>query len=114
MGGDQPPAAEDEKKKKLKFAYAAGKLKIIVPPADIRITMKLVIADGIAETNASYAEGETITLLDVQVGKLFGHKDALKKISETAKTDMDAAKAEFGKLDGMKVETKDVVTVTIK
>lgn len=135
--------APDEGKEKLenvKFAYADGKLKIIVPPtdfdemkmdgaeggdpqhvamvkkmmADMRLSMKLVVADGIAETNASHVEGDTITLFDVQVGKMLDQKDALKKISETAKTDMQAAKTAFGNLDGIKVETKDDVTVTLK
>jgi hypothetical protein len=140
LGGDQPAAEGEKEKENVKFAYADGKLKIIVPPtdfddmkmegeegadpqqtammeqmmADMRITMKLVIADGIAETNASHVGGDTVTLFDVQVGKMLGHKNALKKISETAKTDMDAAKAEFSKLDGIKVETKDDVTVTVK
>lgn len=141
MGGKQPPAEGEKKKKEsVKFAYADGKLSILVPPtdfdemnmeekegadpqqmammkqmmADMRITMKLVVADGIAETNASFVEGDTITLFDVEVGKMLGHKDALKKISETAKTDMDAAKAEVMKLDGIKFETKEDVTVTVK
>lgn len=140
MSDGPPPGADEGKKEKLKFAYADGKLKIIVPPADfddmnmdddeggdpqqaammkqmmadMRITMKLVIADGIAETNATYVEGNTVTLMDVQVGKMLEQNDALKKISETAKTDMDAAKAEFAKLDGIKMETKEDATLTIK
>ena len=141
LGDEQPPAEGDkEKKESVKFEYADGKLRIIVPPADfdemnmeeeegadpqqkammeqmmadMRITMKLVIADGIAETNASHVEGDTVTLFDVQVGKMLGHRDALKKISETAKTDRDAAKAEFSKLDGIRIETKEDVTVTLK
>lgn len=139
MEGGQAPAGDDKKEDTVKFAYADGKLRIIVPPADfdemnmdegdgdpqqmammkpmlaeMRITMKLVIADGISETNASHVEGGAITLMDIQVGKMLDHKDALKKISETAKTDMDAAKAEFAKLDGIKMETKDDVTVTLK
>ena len=63
---------------------------------------------------ASHVEGDTVTLFDVQVGKMLGHRDALKKISETAKTDRDAAKAEFSKLDGIRIETKEDVTITLK
>ena len=44
----------------------------------------------------------------------YDHGDAINKIAETAKTDMPAAKAEFAKLDGIRIETKDDVTVTIK
>lgn len=140
MNEGEPPAEGADKKEAVKFAYADGKLKVIVPPADfgdmsmddaegadpqqeammkqmmadMRLTMKLVIADGISESNASFVHGNAITLFDVQVGKMFEHKDALKKIAETAKTDKEAAKAEFAKLEGIKMETKEDVTVTVK
>ena len=140
MNDEATPAEDTKKKETVKFSYADGKLKIIVPPtdfndmnmdgaegadpqqeammkqmmADMRITMKLVVEDGIAETNASHVDGNTITLFDVQVGKMLDQKDALKKISETAKTDKEAAKAAFEKLDGIKIETKDDVTVKVK
>lgn len=137
--GGGEPAEGDAKKEEVKFAYADGKLKIIVPPtnfddmnvgggeeqgaeaaqmkqmlADMRLSVKLVIADGIAETNASYVDGNAITLFDVRVGKMLEQEEALKKISETAKTDKEAAKAAFAKLEGIKIESKEDVTVTIK
>lgn len=140
MSDEAAPVEGEDKKETVKFAYADGKLKIVIPPtdfdemnmgdeegadpqqevmmkqmmADMRITMKLVVADGIAASTASFVEGNTVTLMDVQVGKMLGHKDALKKIAETAKTDKEAAKAAFGKLEGIKMETKDDVTVTVK
>lgn len=138
--GDGAPVEEEKKDDSVKFKYADGKLSIIVPPtdfddmampgqedqpaeaeammtqmlADMRLTMKLNIPDGIEETNASHVDGNTITLFDMQVGKVVAQKDALNKISETAKTDVDAAKEAFGKLEGVKVETKEDVTVTLK
>lgn len=143
MNQDGEETAEKEVKKDdaVRFAYADGKLKLILPPtdfdemamddeegadnpqmeemmkkmmADMRITMKLKAADGIASTNATHAEGDTITLLDVEVGKMFAQKEKLKEIAKTAKTDKEAAKAAIAKLDGMKVETKEEVTVTIR
>lgn len=132
---------KEEEKETVSFSYADGKLKVITPPADfedmqmgdeeggenpemeammkemmadMRLTLKLKIADGIESTNATYTEGDTVTLFDVQVGKMFAQKDEMKKIAETAKTDMDAAKAAFAKLDGIKVETKEDVTITLK
>ena len=94
---DEVPAEADDNMAVVKFQYADGKLKIISPPAvfedlkkvhgaaggnpqllamqkqmfaDMRLSMKLVIADGIAETNASYVDGNAITLMDVQVGRI--------------------------------------------
>jgi hypothetical protein len=124
----------------VKFKYADGKLSLITPPtnfddmdmgdeagenpemeamakqmmADMRMTMKLNFPGGIEKTNASYVDGNSIIVMDVEVGKMFAQKDAMKKIAETAKTDKKAAKAAFVKLDGIKMEVKDDVTVTLK
>ena len=134
---------KEEEKETVSFTYADGKLKVITPPADfgdmqlgdegadnpemeammkemmadMRLTLKLKAADGIESSNATYTEGDTITLFDVQVGKMLEQKDELKKIGETGKTgktDKEAAKAAFAKLDGIKVEMNEDVTVTLK
>ncbi len=142
MNQQDPNAPKPEKKPEdnVRFAYADGKLKITTPEtdykdmdmsdenaenpqmeemmtkmlADMRITMKLVVAPGIEASTATHVDGDTVTLFDVEVGKMIAQKDQLKKISETAKTDKEAAKAEFGKLDGVRVETQEKVEVTLK
>ncbi|MFM2199808.1 MAG: hypothetical protein RLZZ505_3240 [Verrucomicrobiota bacterium] len=137
---EQAAKPDDKENETVSFSYADGKLKVITPPtdfedmnmddagaenaemetmmkemmADMRLTLKLKIADGIASTNATHTEGDTITLFDVEVGKMFAQKAELKKISETSKTDKEAAKAAFANLDGIKIETKENVTVTLK
>ena len=137
--GEEEEGKEDEEET-VSFSYTDGKLKVKTPPADfedmqmgdegaenpemeammkemmadMRLSLKLKIADGIESTDATYTEGDTITLFDVQVGKMFAQKNELKKIGETGKTDKEAAKAAFSKLDGIKVETKEDVTVTLK
>lgn len=125
----------------LKFKYADGKLSLITPPTnfddmdmdmgggeenpeaeamakqmmgDMRMTLKLNFPGGIDKTNATHVEGNTVTVMDVQVGKMLNQKEAIKKIAETAKTDEAAAKAAFGKLEGMKMEMKDDVTISLK
>jgi len=82
--------------------------------AGMSIAIKLKAADGIEETNASYVDGDTVTLFEVQVAKMFEQKDKLKAIAEKAKTDKDAAIVEFKKLEGMKVETGEKVSVKLK
>lgn len=137
---DMPGEEAEEDEETVTFAYADGILKIIVPPADfsdmgkdedegenaemeaamkemmagMRLNIKLVIADGIAETNATHVDGNTITLFDVQVDKMLEQEDELDEISKLAKTDMDAAKAKFAGLEGMKVEMKEDISVKIK
>lgn len=137
-GGEAEVKPEDL----VKFKYADGKLTLLSPPADfeemnmagggeeaenpemkamakqmmadMRITMKVTCPGGIEKTNASYVDGNTVTVMDVQMGKILDQEAAMKKIAETAKTDKEAAKAEFKKLDGIKVETTEEVTVSLK
>lgn len=139
--GDQAPQTEKDEDS-VKFKYANGKLNIILPPtdfkemamedddedgenaqmaemmkslmADMKMTLKVKIADGIKDTDASYTDGNTITLFDVEVGKMFAQKDKLKTIAKLAETDRDAAVVEFKKLDAMKVETSENVSVSLK
>ena len=138
---EEPGSGTPKQDQAVKFIYTGGELKITTPPTDFegmpipdtdaaeqdpqaemmsgmikdtQVTMKLVIADGIAETNATHREGDTITLIDVEVGKMLSQKSKLKAIAETAKTDVEAAELEFSKLRGVKVETQNEVTVKVK
>ncbi len=136
-GEDQDPVKPEEL---VKFKYADGKLSLITPPtkfddlnmdeaggenpemeammkqmmADMRMALKINFPGGIEKTNATFVDGNTVTVMDLQVGKMFDQKDALKKITETAKTDKHAAQEAFSKLDGIKVETKEDVSITLK
>jgi hypothetical protein len=137
---EEEEQAEVDPKELLKFKYTDGKLSLIMPPTkfdemyadlgdkenpqaeamakqmmgDMRMTLKLNFPGGIDKTNATHVEGNTATLMDLQVGKMLGHKEALKKISETAKTDEAAAKDAFSKLDGIKMEMKPDVSISLK
>lgn len=131
---------EADEKELVKFKYADGKLSLVVPPtdfeemnmdeeggenaemeamakqmmADMSLSMKIVMPGGIEKTNATHVDGNTVTIMDVKVAKMFDQKAALKKISETAKTDKKAAIAEFNKLEGIKMETNENVTISLK
>lgn len=136
--GEEEPV---DPKDLVKFKYADGKLTLVTPPTkfdemnmdmgegqdnpeaeamakqmmgDMRMTLKLNFPGGIEKTDASHVEGNTVTIMDVQVGKMLDQKAAIKKIAETAKTDEAAAKEAFGKLDGLKMEMKKDVTISLK
>lgn len=139
--GAQAPAAP--KQKPVSFAFADGTLTMTLPepekPAadaprppdapeenpqmeammkqmlgDMTMSVKLVIESGIAETDATYRDANTITLMDMEMAKLLEKPEALKKLNSAPKDD-PAAAMEFVKgLDGVKVETKKVVTVKLK
>ena len=136
---DQAPAADMQKP--VAFAYADGILTVTLPepvkpdgakPADMHdenpqmeammkqmlgdmtLSVKLVIEPGISETDATYTDANTITLVDVEMAKLLENPDALKKLKSAPK-DSPAAAMEFLKgIDGVKMETKKVITVKVK
>jgi len=125
------------------FAYAGGTLTVTLPepekpaadapkPADapeenpqmeammkqmlgdMTMSVKLVIEPGIAETDATYRDANTITLVDMEMGKLLEKPDTLKKLNSAPKDNPAAAMELLKGLDGVKMETKKVVTVKVK
>lgn len=141
--GDQVRAAS--KQEPVSFALAGGTLTMTLPdpeknaaaaarpPAtpeedlqmeefmkemlgDMKVSMKLVIEPGIAETDATYrhADTNTITLVDMEMGKLLENPETLKKLNAAPKDNPAAAMELLKGFDGVKVETKKVVTVKLK
>ncbi len=139
--GDQVPVAA--KQKPVSFAYSGGTLTVTLPEpgklaadapkppdapeenpqmeammkqmlGDMTLSVKLVIEPGIAETDATYRAASTITLVDVQMGKLLEKPDTLKKLNRAPNNNPAAAMELLNGLAGVKMETKKVVTVKLK
>ena len=99
-GDDDPQAAQME-------AMMKGMM------ADMKISLKLVIPAGIAETNATHVDGNTITLAEMEMGKIMETPGALKKI-QAAGQDSEKAMEALKGVDGVKLETKKEITVKVK
>jgi len=78
---------------------------------DMRITMKVKIASGIAKTDASHVEGDTITLADIKMDKLLANPEKLKALQGG---DFDKTKEAMKGVEGVKFEGKEVVEVEMK
>lgn len=81
---------------------------------DMKMTMKVVIEDGIAETDATYRDGNTITLTEVDFGKLMKDPEMAKKLEKLNVQDPAALQNELKGIEGIKGETKPKVTVKVK
>lgn len=82
--------------------------------ADMKISMKLVVEPGIAETNATHRDGDTIILMEMDMNKLMENPDNLKKFGAIDGEDPAAAMEAMRGIDGVKAELKPEVTVKLK
>jgi len=79
---------------------------------DMKFSMKLIIDSGIAETNASHRENNTITIMEMDMNKVLENPDNMKKLS--ALESLSDALKTINHIDGIKVETKPEVTIKLK
>ncbi len=81
---------------------------------DMKISLKLVADNGIAETNATNRDGNTITLMEMEMGKLMQNPETMKKLKVAGQGDPEAAMKMLKGIDGVKMETQEKVTVKLK
>lgn len=85
--------------------------------AGMRMSFKLKAGSGVASTDASHVDGDTITLMEMNFDKLLEKPEGMKKFAEMSeRKDMSPSEAAeaFKGLDGIKIETKEKVTVKLK
>lgn len=143
QAGMQPGgAAPDEKPVvRAKFEYADGVLTVGQPPkrdvpdddaaaveemdeaslmmaremlGDMQLTMKLEFPGGIEETNATYVDGNTVTLADMKMGALLEDPEKFKEFVR-AQPETPAEMRELMKgVEGVKMETREQLRIELK
>ena len=79
--------------------------------SDLRILFTITVAGKIASTNAAYADGSTITLTDMDFGKILADDATVKKLRAGQNQSLDQVKDIVKGVPGVKLETQDTVTV---
>lgn len=82
--------------------------------ADMKVSFKLVIEPGIAESNATHKDGDTITLMEMDMGKVVQNKEGLKKLTSLNQEDPSVAMEQMQGIEGVKVEAQREVKVKLK
>jgi hypothetical protein len=81
---------------------------------DMKMSFKLEFPGGIAESNATHVDGNTVTMMEMEMGKLLEDPEKFKKLNqakpETAAEMQEALKG----IEGVKVEIRDEVTIKLK
>lgn len=81
---------------------------------DMRMTFKVEITDGIAESTATHVDGNNVIMSDVEFAKLIEDPEKLKKVMELNDEGPAAVAALFKDTPGVKFESKEEVTVKVK
>jgi len=80
----------------------------------MKMSGKVTLAEGIAETNATHREEKTITLFEINFDELMKNPGGLKALSGLEKKSPAEMAEAFKKIKGAKVETQKKVTATSK
>lgn len=78
---------------------------------DMHIALKLDISGNITETNASYVDGNEITLFDINFNDLFSDPEKLKIFKKQNPQNIEEIKELMKNIPGVKVELNNEVTV---
>ncbi|MGC4013160.1 MAG: hypothetical protein QM755_01390 [Luteolibacter sp.] len=98
---EDPQAAQQEAMMKQMFA-------------DMKISVRLTADDGIAKTDATYNSGGTITLMEMDFGKLMKDPAAFKKLQKANPQTPEEIEATLKGVEGVKMESKQEVSATLK
>jgi hypothetical protein len=66
------------------------------------------------ETDATHRDGGRITLLEMDFGALLGDPESLERLVDLESTSPEKAKALLTQTPGMKVETREEVTIRFR
>lgn len=80
----------------------------------LRISTTLVIKGKVLDSNATYRTGSTITLAEVDFGKILDKPELLAKMATVQSGDQAAAMEMMKKLPGMKVDMNEELRVSFR
>lgn len=78
---------------------------------DMRISIMMQLDGNIEETDATYVDGNKITLFDVNFGELLKHEDKLKLLKDKNPQSFEHAKEILKDIPGIKIELNKKVTI---
>lgn len=81
---------------------------------DMKMSAKLVVESGIAETNATHHAGDTITLMQMDMSKLIANPEVMKQLQGMDIKNPEELEKKLKMIDGVKGEEKETVTVKVK
>jgi len=110
------PAARDERTKDKQPAAddpnAIEMMKAIFK--EMRVSIVLTMEGDIVKSNATYRSGRTVTLIDMDFGKLISDPELLKKINREQPQSVEEMKKMVKGIEGLKMEFTNPVIIDFK
>ena len=112
------PKGEKVEKPKIPAEQMQAQMAMMKPMfAGMRIAAQVKGGSGIASSDATNVSGDTVTIMDIQFDKIMEKPEVFTKFMESADDkDMTPAKAAemFKGVDGIKIESKEKITIQLK
>ena len=139
--GEQPDKPKEEP---VTFTYSGGKLVVHMPQpkagdkpkkpempesaemeaqqeammkqmfADMKVAVRIKADGGIASSDATHTDGDTVTLMEMDFGKVMKTPGAFKKMAAAQPETPEEMEAALKGIEGIKMETKREVTISLK
>ena len=81
---------------------------------DMKISLKVVIEPGIASTTATHVDGNTVTLAEMDMGKVMDNPGAFAKLQGMDQKDPAKAMEALKDFKGVKMEAQKQITIRLK
>ena len=110
------PAASTTKPAAAPTGADADKMMATMRPlySDMRIVVTVEVAGTITSTNAAYADGSTVTLVDMDFAKILADDANFKKLSSTRTQSMTELRTMMKSFPGVKIDSQDSVRISFK
>lgn len=110
--GDKPEGEKPAEGDAAEKAQAEMMMKTML--ADMKIAIRVVAEPGIASTDATHVDGDTVTLMEMNFGEIVANPEAMKKMEKLEGKSPDEVAAALKDIKGVKMETKEKISIKMK
>jgi hypothetical protein len=81
---------------------------------DMKLKISLQFEGTIVNTNATFRDGSTVTLMEMDFGKIMNNATLFKQLTAAKPQSIEETKALVKSIEGLKIETNNPVTIEFK
>ncbi len=109
-----PDSAKDIEGKSNKESDAQSMEMAMKLFQDMKLKISLQFEGTIVNTNATFRDGSTVTLMEMDFGKIMNNATLFKQLTAAKPQSIEETKALVKSIEGLKIETNNPVTIEFK